>query len=30
MENNNKKLVTIIIILVVCLIGLCGYIVYDT
>lgn len=30
MENNNRNLVTIIIILVVCLIGLCSYIVYDT
>lgn len=30
MENNNKKLIIVAIVLVFCLIGLCGYIVYDT
>lgn len=30
MESNNKKLIVVVIVLVLCLIGLCGYIVYDT
>lgn len=30
MENNDKKLIILVIVLVLCLVGLCGYIVYDT
>lgn len=30
MESNNKKLIVVVIVLVLCLVGLCGYIVYDT